>query len=599
MSKKQSLKSGGQKEKLESSLNSTTESMNFFSESEMESDSLFKSLLEDSLKDQKALEGKIVKGTVVDIDDEFITVNVSSKSEGRVPLKEFSDEERAHLKKGDEVDVFIERYESRSGSVMLSHQKALQEVTWAKLIQAFEDRTFVKGRILGQVKGGLSVDLGGTIAFLPGSQVDIRPSRDVTDLLGTEQQFLIVKIDEGRGNVVVSRRAVLEEERAADKERLLSELEQGMVVKGIVKNLAPYGAFIDLGGLDGLLHVTDISYKRKDQRKEISETLHVGQEVTVMIIRFNRETKRISLGIKQLDKDAWQSIEEEFKVGQKVKGTITNVTEYGAFVELSEGVEGLIHLKEMSWNKRDTIPKNLLSPGQVVEVMILNIEPARRRISLGLKQCTDNVFESFGKKYEVGAIIDCEVKDVTEFGILVQLPEGVESVIHKMDLSWTLSPEESLTKYSVGDKISAKILNISHEKEIVGLSIKHLQSDPLEDKFAALQKGQNISCKILRILDHGVEVSLGDGVRSVLRRSDLARDVTGQDPSRFQVGETIEAKIMSLNRRNHYVSLSIRAFEREEEEKILAEYSGDSTNQTSGLSSILSQALEQKADSQK
>lgn len=550
---------------------------------------MFKTLLENTLKDQKNLEGKIVKGTITSIDHDAISVNVSSKSEGRVSLKEFSETERSQLKVGDQVDVYIERYEGRDGGMILSHQKAIQEVTWMNLAHAFEEKKAVSGRILGMVKGGLSVDLGGTVAFLPGSQVDIRPSRDSGELIGTEQQFLIVKIDEARGNIVVSRRAVLEGERAADKSRLLSELKQGMIVEGVVKNLAPYGAFIDLGGIDGLLHASDLSYNK---RVSVEDVLKVGQTIKVMVIRFNRENERISLGLRQLEKDPWQTVHEIYKVGSVVNATITNITEYGAFAELSEGIEGLIHAREMTWHKKDVVPNEVVSQKDEVKVMILEIDSTKRRISLGLKQCTENLFEMFAKQYPAGTQLEGEVKNVTEFGLLVTLPHNIEFAVHKSELSWTLPAEEALSRYQPGQKIQLKVTKVSPEEEFIGLSIKQVSNDSSMARLQSMERGQNVTARIVRVADSGLEVDLGDDVFSFIHRSELADDAVHQNPHSYTVGEMIEAKVAKINPQTQQIVLSVKALELEERSRILSEFRGDS--EKSSFGSALDRALEHK-----
>ncbi|ETZ06958.1 30S ribosomal protein S1 [Holospora obtusa F1] len=548
----------------------------------------FKALLEDTLKDQRSLEGKIVKGRIVSIDHDAIIVNVSSKSEGRVQLKEFGDVERESLRVGGQVDVYIERYEGRDGGMILSHQKAIQEVTWMKLAQAFEDKKPISGKVLGMVKGGLSVDLGGTVAFLPGSQVDIRPSRDSGELVGTDQMFLIVKIDEARGNIVVSRRAVLEGERASDKARLLSILKQGMIVEGVVKNLAPYGAFIDLGGIDGLLHVSDLSYNK---RVNVEDVLRVGQTIKVMVIRFNRENERISLGLRQLEKDPWQTINEMYAVGSVVGATITNITEYGAFAELSEGIEGLIHAREMTWHKKDVVPSDVVSQKDEVKVMILEIDATKRRISLGLKQCTENLFEVFSKNYPVGSQVEAEIKDVTEFGLLVTLPYGIEFAVHKSELSWTLPSSEALSRYQVGQKIQLKVTKISCEEEFIGLSVKQVSSDASMERLQSIEKGQNIKSRVVRVSDSGIEVDIGDGVFSFIARAELAEDTQHKNPYSFKVGDVVDAKVTKVNPKTQEVLLSIRALDIEERSRVLSEYMGD---KESTFSSALDRALEHK-----
>ena len=576
-------------EKTEVEINSEKEAENARAK---KFEDVFKLLLEDTLKDQKSLEGKIVKGRIVAVDHDAIVVNVSSKSEGRIPLKEFGDTERGSLKVGDHVDVYIERYEGKDGGMILSHQKAIQEVTWMKLAQAFEEKKPISGKILGMVKGGLSVDLGGTVAFLPGSQVDIRPSRDSGELIGTDQMFLIVKIDEARGNIVVSRRAVLEEERASDKARLLSELKQGMIVEGVVKNLAPYGAFIDLGGIDGLLHVSDLSYNK---RISVEDVLRVGQVVKVMVIRFNRENERISLGLRQLEKDPWQTIDEIYKVGDIVSATITNITDYGAFAELSEGIEGLIHAREMTWHKKDVLPTEVVSQKDEVQVMILEIDSTKRRISLGLKQCTENLFETFSKNYPAGSQVETEIKAITEFGLLVTLPYNIEFAVHKSELSWTLPADEALSRYHVGQKVTLKVTKISCEEEFIGLSVKQVSNDESMARLQSMEKGQNIKVRILRVADSGLEVDLGADTFSFIHRSELAEDVSHQNPHLYKVGDVVEAKVMKLNLQTQQILLSIRALDLEERSRILSEYTGK-TEKESSFGSALDRALERNSE---
>ncbi len=550
----------------------------------------FEKLLEDSFSKQRALEGSVIKGTVVDIQGDMVVVDVGLKSEGRIPLKEFVRQEAINI--GDVIDVYIERYEDRQGDILLSHEKAKQESTWQNLHASFEKKVPIEGTIINQVKGGLMVDLGGAMAFLPGSQVDVRPIKDLNTLIGEKMSFLVLKIDEQRSNIVISRRAVLEQTRAAGRSMLLSTLEQGQKLEGVVKNITDYGAFVDLGGVDGLLHVTDIAWKRVGHP---SEVLTVGQKVAVVVTRFNKETQRISLGMKQLEKDPWKNVHERCKVGDRIKGTVTNITEYGAFVELDEGIEGLIYVAEMAWSRKSIVPSQVLKTGQEVEVMVLDLEPEKRRISLGLKQCTGNPFERFEKDYPIGTLLQGVIKDVTEFGLLVQLPGDIDGTIHKSDLSWTLRGDSALESYHIGDRLNMKVISINSQKEIVGLGIKQLESNPYEKDFQDLEKGKTVECKVVQVLDSGIEVSLENGLRTLIKRSDLSRLRSEQDPYRFSVGDLIEAKVVSANPAARRMTLSIRAQELEEEHDAMAEYHQQKGTETSALAQILKEALAEKS----
>lgn len=553
------------------------------------STSNFDKLLESSFQQSAALEGSVVKGQIIDIQNDIAIIDVGLKSEGRVPLKEFAKDGQVSLQVGDVVDVYIERYEDRQGDIILSHEKAHQEATWQRLLKAFEEGQPVEGRITQSVKGGLTVDLGGTMAFLPGSHIDIRPVKDPSSLIGSTLNFMILKIDESRCNVVLSHRAVLEKSRSAGRQALLASLEQGQVLKGVVKNITDYGVFVDLGGIDGLLHVTDISWKRVQHP---SEVLSVGQTISVVVTRFNKETQRISLGMKQLEKDPWQDIDTKYHVGDKVMGTVTNITDYGAFVELDEGVEGLIYVAEMSWNKKNVVPSQIVSPGQAVQVMILDVDRKTRRISLGYKQCTPNPFEKFEKTYPVGNAVEGTVKEITEFGLIVQLPEGIDGTIHKSELSWTQSGDEVLKQYQAGDRIKIKILSINVPKEIIGLSVRQLSENPYKEEFEALHKGDTVQCEVIKILDSGIEVKvLGTLLTSVIRKADLSRNREEQYPDRFSVGQTIEAKIITLNPEARRITLSIKAQEMEDEREAMAEYADQSGSEEGSLGSLLETAL--------
>lgn len=546
----------------------------------------FAALLEDSFKTRMNLEGQVVKGTIVSIDKDMALIDVNMKSEGRVPLKEFSEK----LSVGDVVDVYIDRYEGPQGDVQLSHSRARQEAAWQYLSDSYHSKRPIEGRIIASIKGGMKVDIQGTEAFLPGSQVDIRPVKDLNAFVDTTQQFIVLKMDDSRNNVVVSRRAVLEESRASGRQHLLSTLEQGQHLDGIVKNLTDYGAFVDLGGIDGLLHITDIAWKRIQHP---SEVLSVGQLIKVMVTRFNKETQRISLGMKQLEKDPWLNINERYKPGDRVQGTITNVTDYGAFAEMDEGLEGLIYVGDMIWCKKNVDPRQIVSPGQQVETMILEIDTTKRRISLGLKQCTENPLERFAMQYPIGSEVEGEIKDVTEFGLLVHLPEGVDGTIYISDLSWD-TEEDILSKYNPGSKIRMKVLNVNVAKEMIGLGVKQLVEDPWAAPCSKLEKGQTVKCIVSAVLDHGIEVDLGDHIKAVIPKQELSRERSQQVTTHFSIGQEIEAKIMSINLDTRHFALSIKAQEISEEKAAIAEL-GASNEKKSSLGSLLEEALDKQS----
>jgi small subunit ribosomal protein S1 len=551
----------------------------------MSSPQEFQTLLENSFKKRMNLEGQVVKGVVVSIDKDMALIDVNLKSEGRVPLKEFLP---AKLDVGDEVEVYIDRYEGPQGDVQLSHERARQEASWQQVSESFTGKKPIEGMIINQVKGGLTVDIQGTIAFLPGSQVDIRPVKDLSHFIGTTQQFIVIKVDGSRSNVVVSRRAVLEESRASGRQHLLETLEQGQHLDGVVKNLTDYGAFVDLGGIDGLLHITDIAWKRIQHP---SEVLSVGQAIKVMVTRFNKETQRISLGMKQLEKDPWVNITERYKSSDHVHGVVTNVTDYGAFVEMDEGLEGLVYVGDMVWGKKNVDPRQVVSSGQEIEAMILEIDTTKRRISLGLKQCTENPLERFAAKNPIGSEVEGEIKDITEFGLLVHLPEGVDGAIHTSDLVWD-SSEDVLSRYSVGSPIKMKVLNINVAKEIIGLGVKQLTKDPWAIHFSQLKKGSSVKATVCRILDQGIEVDLGNQIKTIITRNELSRNRSDQNPQQFAVGDEVEGKVITVNPDTHHIVLSIKAQEIDDEREVLAEYS--SAEKGSSLGSLLEAVLESK-----
>ena len=550
----------------------------------------FEALLNESLGDDEGFEGRVLRGVVVNVDGDFAIVDVGLKSEGRVPLKEFmspgSDEK---LVAGDEVDVYVERYEDRDGLVRLSREKARREEAWVGLEKAFEKGERVNGVIFGRVKGGFIVDLDGAVAFLPGSQVDIRPVRDVQPLMGMPQPFQILKMDPQRNNIVVSRRAVLEETRTEARSELISSLQEGQVLEGVVKNITDYGAFVDLGGVDGLLHVTDIAWKRINHP---SEALSIGETVKVQIIRFNAETQRISLGMKQLEADPWDGVEAKYPVGTKFTGRVTNITDYGAFVELEPGVEGLVHVSEMSWTKKNVHPGKIVSTSQEVEVMVLDVDPDKRRISLGLKQCAANPWEDFVVKFPVGAEVEGEVKNITEFGLFIGLDGEIDGMAHLSDLSWDKSGEEALADYTKGDMVKAKVLDVDVDKERVSLGIKQLGDDPVEGAMDGLKKGAVVTCTVTQTNDGGVEVKVNDALLGFIRKSDLSRDRSEQRPDRFAAGEKVDAKITQIDKSGRKLSLSIKALEVEEEKKAMQEYG--SSDSGASLGDILGAALKEK-----
>ena len=548
----------------------------------------FAELLEEFVGDKANFEGRLIKGTVLSIDNDAALIDVGLKVEGRVPLKEFSvPGQPVELKVGDQVEVFIERIENRRGEAVLSRERARREEAWEKLEKASEDGERVEGVIFGRVKGGFTVDLDGAIAFLPGSQVDIRPVRDITPLMGTEQPFQILKMDRRRGNIVVSRRAVLEDTRAEQRNELIANLHEGQVLDGIVKNITDYGAFVDLGGVDGLLHVTDIAWRRVNHP---TDALQIGQSVKVQVIRFNAETQRISLGMKQLEADPWEGVGAKYPISAKYTGRVTNITDYGAFVELEPGVEGLVHVSEMSWTKKNIHPGKIVSTSQEVEVMVLDVDPDKRRISLGLKQCLSNPWTTFEEKNPEGSVLEGEIKNITEFGLFVELAGEIFGMVHLSDIDWALPGETALQSYNKGDNVQVKVLTIDIEKERIGLGIKQLDDDPFQ--VAHSKRGQAVTCTVTALHDQGVDVEVLDGLTGFVRRSDLARDRNEQRPDRFAVGDKFDAKLMQIDRGGRRITLSIKALEVEEEKQAVEEYG--STNSGASLGDILGEAISRK-----
>ncbi len=548
----------------------------------------FAALLDEQLgAEDDGFEGRVLKGTVISIDSDVVVVDVGLKSEGRVPTKEFvMPGQDLDIKPGDDVDVFVERYEDRDGMIRLSREKARREEAWAELEKAFNKQERVNGVIFGRVKGGFIVDLSGAVAFLPGSQVDIRPVRDITPLMGTPQPFQILKMDQARNNIVVSRRAVLEETRSEARSELMQNLQEGQILDGVVKNITDYGAFVDLGGVDGLLHVTDIAWKRINHP---SEALQVGETVKVQVIRFNSETQRISLGMKQLETDPWDGIDAKYPVGAKLKGRVTNITDYGAFVELEPGVEGLVHVSEMSWTKKNAHPGKIVSTSQEVEVMVLDTDNDKRRISLGLKQCMENPWTDFLAKYPVGAEVEGEVRNITEFGLFIGLEGEIDGMAHLSDLSWDQSGEEALADYKKGDMVKAKVLDVDIEKERISLGVKQLGADPVGGALEGIKKGEVVTCTVTQVVDNGIEVMVNDAIPGFIRKGDLSRDRSEQRPDRFAAGEKVDAKVTQLDKSGRRVTLSIKAREVEDEKKAMAEYG--STDSGATLGDILGAAL--------
>jgi len=562
----------------------------------------FTALLNETYGADEAFEGTVVKGKVVAIEKDMAVIDVGLKTEGRVALREFTNHGRdAAPGLGDEVEVYLERIENALGEAVISRDKARREESWVKLEQAFEKGEKVEGVIFNQVKGGFTVDLDGAVAFLPRSQVDIRPVRDVGPLMNVPQPFQILKMDRRRGNIVVSRRTVLEESRAEQRHEIVANLAEGQVIDGTVKNLTDYGAFVDLGGIDGLLHVTDIAWRRVNHP---SEVLSIGQQVKVRIIKINHETHRISLGMKQLQEDPWSAIETRYQIGQKLKGRVTNIADYGAFVELEPGIEGLIHVSEMSWTKKNVHPGKIVSTSQEVEVQVLEVDAAKRRISLGLKQTLQNPWEAFAEKHPVGSVVEGEVKNKTEFGLFIGLDGDVDGMVHLSDLDWTRPGEQAIEDFKKGDKVHAKVLDVDIEKERIAIGLKQVTSDPFAAKKAGeegegeLRKGSVVTCEVVEVKDGGIEVKIaGSDLTAFIKRSELARDRGDQRPERFSVGEKVDARIVQFDRRARKIAVSIKALEVAEEKEAIAQYG--SADSGASLGDILGAALKARDRSEK
>ena len=547
----------------------------------------FADLLAESFGENTNIEGSVVRGFVIGMEGDAVIIDVGLKSEGRVPLKELTTPgQEPDVNIGDEIEVYVERMEDKNGQAMLSREKARREEAWGVLEASFEKQERVTGVIFGKVKGGFTVDLSGATAFLPGSQVDIRPVRDLGPIMGTPQPFQILKIDRRRGNIVVSRRAVLEESRAEARSELVSNLQEGQVLQGVVKNITDYGAFVDLGGVDGLLHVTDIAWQRISHP---SEALQIGETVEVQVIRFNPETQRISLGMKQLQSDPWESVEGKFPIGSKLEGRVTNITDYGAFVELEAGVEGLVHVSEMSWTKKNVHPGKIVSTSQQVEVMVLDVDLGKRRISLGLKQCSGNPWEEYSAANPAGTEIEGEIRNITEFGLFVGLTEEIDGLVHLSDISWEATGEAALEGFNKGDMVKAKILDVDIDKERISLGIKQLTDDPYAGQMDSHRKGEVVTCTVTQLTDNGIEVSVGESLTGFIRRADLSRDRAEQRADRFAVGEKVDAVITNVDKKSRKLTLSIKARETAEEKQAVEEYG--SSDSGASLGDILGAAL--------
>ncbi|HEX7848797.1 MAG TPA: 30S ribosomal protein S1 [Sphingomonas sp.] len=552
----------------------------------------FAKLLELTLGDADGFEGRVVHGTVTGIENDMAVIDVGLKSEGRVPLREFAAPgQKADLKVGDEVEVFVDRVENANGEAMLSRDRARREAAWDKLEAEFVQSARVEGVIFGRVKGGFTVDLDGAVAFLPGSQVDIRPVRDVQPLMDIPQPFQILKMDRKRGNIVVSRRAVLEETRAEQRSGLIQSLAEGQIIDGVVKNITDYGAFVDLGGIDGLLHVTDLSYKRVQHP---SEVLNIGDTVKVQIIRINKDTQRISLGMKQLESDPWDGAAAKYHVGAKMTGRVTNITEYGAFVELEAGIEGLVHVSEMSWTKKNVHPGKIVSTSQEVDVVVLEVDEDKRRISLGLKQAQANPWEAFAAAHPVGSTVEGEVKNATEFGLFIGLDNDVDGMVHMSDIAWGISGEDALNLHRKGEMVTAIVLDIDAEKERISLGMKQLERGGPSAAVVSgagdkLNKNSVVTVVVLEVRDAGLEVQVGeDGATGFIKRTDLGRDRDEQRPERFQVGQKFDAMVTGFDR-SKKPTFSVKAMQIAEEKQAVAQYG--SSDSGASLGDILGEAL--------
>ncbi|WP_424928026.1 30S ribosomal protein S1 [Amaricoccus tamworthensis] len=551
----------------------------------------FEALLNESFELVTPDEGSVVKGTVLAIEAGQAIIDVGYKMEGRVDLKEFSAPGKApEIEVGDTVEVYLDRVENARGEAVLSRDKARREAAWDRLEKAFEKEERVEGAIFGRVKGGFTVDLGGAVAFLPGSQVDVRPVRDAGPLMHMPQPFQVLKMDRRRGNIVVSRRAVLEESRAEQRAEVIGKLQEGNTIDGVVKNITEYGAFVDLGGVDGLLHVTDMAWRRVNHPSEI---LNIGETVKVQVIKINKDTQRISLGMKQLQDDPWNAVEAKFPLGSRHTGRVTNITDYGAFVELEPGVEGLVHVSEMSWTKKNVHPGKIVSTSQEVEVIVLEIDTAKRRVSLGLKQTQGNPWETFAATHPNGTPVEGEVKNITEFGLFVGLEGDIDGMVHLSDIDWDRPGEEAIQDFRKGDMVNAVVTDVDIEKERISLSIKAVDGDPFADAVEGVKRGDIVTVTVTAIEDGGIEVEY-DGMKSFIRRSDLSRDRSEQRPERFTVGNKVDARVTNIDPKSRRLGLSIKAREIAEEKEAVEQYG--SSDSGASLGDILGAALKQQDD---
>ncbi len=552
----------------------------------------FAALLDATLGPDTGFAGSVVTGRVLRIDGDFAVLDVGLKSEGRVPLKEFAAPgQKAEVKSGDVYELFVERYEDRDGSIVLSREKARREEAWTTLEKSHQAGIRVNGVIFGRVKGGFTVDLGGAVAFLPGSQVDIRPVRDVMPLMGNAQPFQILKMDRARGNIVVSRRAVLEETRAEQRSELIQGLKEGMILDGVVKNITDYGAFVDLGGVDGLLHVTDIAWRRINHP---SEALTIGMPVKVQVIRFNQDTQRISLGMKQLMSDPWDGVALKYPVAAKFSGRVTNITDYGAFVELEAGVEGLVHVSEMSWTKKNAHPGKIVATSEQVDVIILDVDEPKRRISLGLKQAQGNPWELFVEAHPVGSTIEGEIRNITEFGLFIGVGAEIDGMVHMSDISWDEAGEAAMQHYSKGQMVKAKVLDVDVEKERISLGIKQLQADPAAEVLDRVRKGDIVTCIVTKVEQNGIEVKVDEVLTGFIRRAELARDRGDQRPDKFAIGEKVDARVTAVDRAARRLTLTIKGKEVEEEREAMREYG--SADSGASLGDILGAAIRRRRE---
>jgi len=546
----------------------------------------FEALLDESFEIDTPKEGSVVKGKVIAVEAGQAIIDVGYKMEGRVDLKEFANPgEAPEIAVGDEVEVFLRQVENARGEAVISHEMARREAAWDRLEKAYANENRIEGAIFGRVKGGFTVDLGGAVAFLPGSQVDVRPVRDAGPLMGLKQPFQILKMDRRRGNIVVSRRAILEESRAEQRAEIIAKLTEGDVVDGIVKNITEYGAFVDLGGVDGLLHVTDMAWRRVAHPSDI---VTIGETVKVQVIKINKESLRISLGMKQLQEDPWDLVVAKYPAGTVHTGRVTNITDYGAFVELEPGVEGLVHISEMSWTKKNVHPGKIVSTSQEVEVMILDVDTTKRRVSLGLKQTMRNPWEIFSETHPAGTKIEGEVKNITEFGLFIGLDGNIDGMVHLSDLSWDERGEDAMRRYHKGDLVKAVVTDVDTEKERISLSVKALDGDPFTSAVDGVKRGSIVTVEVTKIEDSGIEV-VYNGMKSFIRRSDLARDRVDQRPERFGVGDKVDARVTNVDPKSRRLGLSIKAREIAEEKEAVAQYG--SSDSGASLGDILGAAL--------